>query len=235
MSAPGKALSRAALSAVEPIRLLIAEDNPMSCELLKDTLRRSPVGVSKFSCSLTHAQIIDATKDNQIDVALVSEHLENGLSNGLEMIEHLRKTCPAIRSILLAKNFTPGLVLEAFRSGAKGVFCRTEPIQALSRCIRAVHQGQVWVNSEQLEVILHALVEAKPTRLTTLRGVCVLTKREEEVARLVAEGLTNREVAKRLGLSEHTVANYLFKCYDKLGLSTRVEFVLYVLSQRAKS
>jgi DNA-binding NarL/FixJ family response regulator len=52
------------------------------------------------------------------------------------------------------------------------------------------------------------------------------------VARLVAEGLTNREVGARLGLSEHTVSNYLFRIYDKLGLSSRVELVLYALSNR---
>lgn len=234
MSAPSKALSRAALSAVA-IRLLIAEDNPMGCELLKNSLKRFQVGVSKFVSTITYGQIIDATKDNQIDVALVSEHLEDGRHNGLEIIDHLRKTCPAIRSILLAKTLTPDLILAAFRNGAKGAFCRTEPIQALARCIRAVHQGQIWVNSEQLEIILRALIEAQPMRLTTTRGASILTRREEEVASLVAEGLTNRGVAKRLGLTEHTVGNYLFKCYEKLGLSTRVEFVLYILSQRRKS
>jgi len=235
MSAPSKALSRASLSAVEPIRLLIVEDNPLGCELLKSSLKRSQLGVSKFASAITYGQIIDATKDDQIDVALINEHLEDGRRNGLEMIDHLRKSSPAIRSILLAKTLTPELVLAAFHNGAKGVFCRTEPIQALSRCIRAVHRGQVWVNSQQMEVILRALIEARPTRLTIPRVISALTKREEEVASLVAEGLTNRDVAKRLGLSEHTVGNYLFKCYEKLGLSTRVEFVLYILSRCNKS
>jgi two-component system, NarL family, nitrate/nitrite response regulator NarL len=235
MSAPSKVPSRAGLSAVEWIRLLIAEDNPMGCELLKDGLKRFQIGVGKFVGATTYDQIIDATNEHKFDVALISEYLEDGRHNGLEIIDHLRKTCPAIRSILLAKSLTPDLILAAFRNGAKGVFCRTEPIQALARCIRAVHQGQIWVNSKQLEVILRALIEARPMRLTTARGASVLTKREEEVASLVAEGLTNREVAKRLGLSEHTVGNYLFKCYERLGLSTRVEFVLYILSHRREN
>ena len=54
----------------------------------------------------------------------------------------------------------------------------------------------------------------------------LLTKREEDVVRLVAEGLTNREVSARLSLSEHTVRNYLFRIFDKLGISSRVELVL---------
>ena len=60
----------------------------------------------------------------------------------------------------------------------------------------------------------------------------LLTKREDEVAGLVAEGLTNKEIAKRLSLSEHTVSNYLFRIYEKIGISSRVEFVLYVFDRR---
>jgi len=58
-----------------------------------------------------------------------------------------------------------------------------------------------------------------------------LSKREEEIARFVASGLSNSEVAQRLSLSRHTVKNYLFRVYEKLGISTRIELVLYVLSR----
>jgi DNA-binding NarL/FixJ family response regulator len=95
-----------------------------------------------------------------------------------------------------------------------------------------VQRGQVWANSEQLEVLLQALVDSKPLQLKNFEGACLLTKREDQVAALVAEGLTNREVATRLGLSEHTVSNYLFKMYEKLGISSRVEFVLYIFRRR---
>jgi DNA-binding NarL/FixJ family response regulator len=58
-----------------------------------------------------------------------------------------------------------------------------------------------------------------------------LAKREQEVAKLVAEGLNNRDIAQKLGLSEHTVSNYLFRIYEKLGISGRVELVLYIVRQ----
>jgi DNA-binding NarL/FixJ family response regulator len=107
-----------------------------------------------------------------------------------------------------------------------------DPIETLGKCILAVHRGQVWVNSEQMEVILQALIDMKPPRVTNVLGTCLLTKREEQVASLVAEGLTNREIARRLVLSEHTVSNYLFKMYEKLGISSRVEFVLYIFGRK---
>jgi DNA-binding NarL/FixJ family response regulator len=61
-------------------------------------------------------------------------------------------------------------------------------------------------------------------------GINILTKREEDLVRLVADGLGNREVARRLNLSEHTIKNYMFRIFDKLGISNRVELVLYALN-----
>jgi DNA-binding NarL/FixJ family response regulator len=58
----------------------------------------------------------------------------------------------------------------------------------------------------------------------------LLTKREEDVVRLLAEGLQNRDIARELKLSEHTIKNYLFHIFDKLGVSSRVELVLYAVS-----
>jgi DNA-binding NarL/FixJ family response regulator len=58
----------------------------------------------------------------------------------------------------------------------------------------------------------------------------LLTGREEQVVALVSDGLSNREVARELSLSEHTVKKYLFRIFDKLGISTRVELVLYAMS-----
>jgi DNA-binding NarL/FixJ family response regulator len=95
-----------------------------------------------------------------------------------------------------------------------------------------VHQGQVWANSEHLGYLLDALGHAKPLHLQDSRGLNLLSKREENVVRLVSEGLTNRQISSDLGLSEHTVRNYLFRIFDKLGVSTRVELVLYCLQDR---
>jgi DNA-binding NarL/FixJ family response regulator len=97
-----------------------------------------------------------------------------------------------------------------------------------------VHRGQVWVNSENLGYLLEAFGKAMPFRFDESDGAKLLTKRERDVARLVADGLTNREVSKQLGLSEHTVRNYLLKVFDKLGVSTRVELVLYCLQERQR-
>jgi two-component system, NarL family, nitrate/nitrite response regulator NarL len=209
-------------------RILVAEDTAMGCQLLKDGLRRARLGSVEILSAVTSSQVVDLCVQHAVDVALISEDLQDGTSKGLEAIDLLRRTRPSIRCVLLVKKIRPEVILEAFRNGAKGVFCRKEPIQLLGKCILAVRGGQIWADSEQLEVLLKALVESKPVRVTNFKGASLLTKREDQVAALVGEGLTNREIAKRLGLTEHTVSNYLFKIYDKLGVSSRVEFILYV-------
>jgi len=219
----------------EGIRLLIAEDTRMACQLLNDGLRRSRLGLGEIYCAVTMADVTTLSDLHPVDVALISEDLQDGVHKGLEAVELLRTDHPQIRSVVLVRRIRRELTLEAFRSGAKGVFCRMEPIETLAKCILAVHKGQVWADSKQLEVILEALVEVKPVQVTNLPGAYVLKNREEQVARLVAGGLTNRQVAKKLGLSEHTVSNCLFKIYERLGISSRVQFVLYMFNRRQQN
>jgi len=121
-------------------------------------------------------------------------------------------------------------VVEAFRAGARGVFARSESLKSLAKCISCVSQGQIWANTKELRFLLEALGEALPLRVIDARGTELLSRREQEVVRCVAEGLSNREIAQRLGLTEHTVKNYLFRILDKLGVSKRVEVVLYAYS-----
>src|SRR5207249_11337063 len=117
------------------------------------------------------------------------------------------------------------------RSGAKGLFAFSEyPFRLLCKCIQSVHHGQVWANSEQLQYLIEVVTQVPSLRMVNALGVKLLTPREEQVVALVADGLSNREVAHELCLSEHTIKKYLFRIFDKLGISSRVELVLYAVS-----
>ncbi len=125
----------------------------------------------------------------------------------------------------------PQHAFQAFRSGARGLFCFSQyPSRLLCKCIQSVHQGQVWANSEQMQYLVEALSQVRSLHMVNSRGMRLLTPREEQVVALVADGLSNREVARELCLSEHTIKKYLFRIFDKLGISSRVELVLYALS-----
>jgi DNA-binding NarL/FixJ family response regulator len=105
----------------------------------------------------------------------------------------------------------------------------------LRKCIQSVHEGQIWADSTQLQWIFETLGEKEPARIVSARGIPLLTKREEQIVNMIAEGLPNREVAVKLGVSAHTVKNHLFRIYEKLGVSNRVELVLYALSSLERS
>jgi DNA-binding NarL/FixJ family response regulator len=94
-----------------------------------------------------------------------------------------------------------------------------------------VHEGQVWASSTELQFVLEALVDPLPIETRNLPSSRPLSKREEEIAHMVAEGFSNRQISERLDLSEHTIKNYLFRVFEKLGVSTRVELTLYALKR----
>jgi two-component system nitrate/nitrite response regulator NarL len=216
------------------IRVLVSDETPLGCQLLKDALARSRFRFEVVASATTCSEIVDCIREHPVDVALVSESLEGGPFAGFQALNELQASFPAVRVIILLKSAPRDLVIDAFRAGAEGVVCRTEPIQVLCKSIQTVHMGQIWANSHQLHFVLEALTSSTPLRVVDAKGGYLLAQREDEVSNLVAEGMTNREIAQKLGIAEHTVSNYLFRIYEKLGISSRVELALYVTHQKRR-
>ncbi len=213
----------------EVIRVLAADSTRMNSQLLTSALERDKRFEVLEPVSDTRA-IIAAVMEEKPAVVMISAHLDDDPRKGFEVARELRALRPEARVVMLLDHSDRSLVVEAFRVGARGVFCRSESMKALAKCIQRVSEGQVWANSKELRFLLEALGEALPMRIVDTRGAGLLSRREQEVVRCVAEGLSNREIAQRLGLTEHTVKNYLFRIFDKLGVSKRVEVVLYAYS-----
>src|SRR5205823_4972984 len=108
-----------------------------------------------------------------------------------------------VNTVIMLDELDRRTVVEAFRSGARGVFCRADSFPSLCKCIECVHDGQVWGNSEQLRFVADALALPLPVENDGFPSLRPLSTREAEIARLVAEGLSNRQISQRLGLSEH--------------------------------
>jgi two-component system, NarL family, nitrate/nitrite response regulator NarL len=216
---------------MEKIRVLAADSTRMSSQLLAEALAQDRqfevTGIEPKELS-----IMQAVAAKRPHVLLVSSALEDSTTLGFELTRQVRAAHPETRVVLLMDTSNPSTVVEAFRCGAQGVFSRTESSKSLAKCISCVYQGQIWASSAELTYLLEAFRESEPMQLVDSRGEALLSKREQDVVRCVAEGLSNREIASRLKLTEHTVKNYLFRIFDKLGVSSRVEVVLYVFRVR---
>jgi DNA-binding NarL/FixJ family response regulator len=149
----------------------------------------------------------------------------------MALVRHLHVAHPQIHKILALDQCERDVVISAFGSGAKGIFCFSDyPFRLFCKCIRCVHKGQVWASNEQLQHLIQEVMQVPSLRTVNAMGLKLLTPREEQVVALVADGLSNREAAHELSLSENTVKKYLFHIFDKLGISSRVELVLFAVS-----
>src|SRR5450759_4713649 len=200
-----------------PVRLLVADESAMGCELLRTAFKRFSEQFEVAACEITSSGIVRCLAESRVDVILISADLEDGPLMGLKALRELHLSHPMVRVVILFNSLRDDLVVPAFCAGAKGVFCRAEPFDRLRKCLLAVYKGQVWANSRQLQMILETLTNAAPTRIVNARGLSLLTNRETQLVQLIAEGMPTSEITSRLGISEHTVSNYLFRIYNKLG------------------
>jgi two-component system, NarL family, nitrate/nitrite response regulator NarL len=213
------------------IRVVVSDARPMDCQLLARCVafrtRLRVVGSATSSAGL-----VAVTKQTTPDVVLISARLDDGATAGLFALRALRKLPLQSRMVILLDEEEPELVLEAYRNGARGVFCRTEPSWALRKCVQSVRNGQIWASNAQREYIVGALMQVPTLRLPATDLAVRLSKREKEIACMAAAGMTNLEISQELGLSHHTIKNNLFRIFQKLGVSTRTELVLYMVAQR---
>ena len=109
------------------------------------------------------------------------------------------------------------------------MICRNQPIAQFISCIEHVSKGFIWAGREETNSILEAF-KSIPSPMV-LSNSPSLTARELQVVQCAATGKTNKAIASDLNLSEHTVKNYLFRAFEKIGVSSRIELLFYLTMQ----
>jgi DNA-binding NarL/FixJ family response regulator len=150
-------------------------------------------------------------------------------SNAIPVARQLRSRFHTVSFVFIVREGRSDRVIEAFKTGARGIVYSNESLPELADCISRVACGELSVRGTDLGLILDGLLKPN-SRVTDAAGRALLSPREEEISRLVADGLSNREVARTLSISESTVKNSLFHVFEKLGISNRVELARYVNS-----
>ena len=214
------------------LKVFIADGTQLSCQLIAAELRRGRIRVRVVGYATGAMGIREGLRAIQPDVVVIGARLEEGDLTGFDVTREIRASHPKVNVVLILDSSQPATVVEAFRVGAGGIFCRDQSSEQLSECIHAVYLGRVWATSQELHFLIDALAPTRPNKPVFVKGSTLLTKREEGVVHLVAEGLTNRDISQQLNLSENTVRNYLFRIFNKVGTSNRLELALYAIDRR---
>jgi two-component system nitrate/nitrite response regulator NarL len=217
------------------VSVLIADSTRMGAELLAAALRGCRYPIEVVGTALSSDEARTELANHQPDIAVLSALLKDGRSAGFGLAREIRSSFSKTDVVMMLDVVDRASVSQAFCSGAVGVLSRDDPFEILCKCIHVVSTGQVWANSEQLRMVLDTLADTPRASAYPTVGIAnaanLLTKSETKLAYLVAEGLTNRDISRQLNLSEHTVRNYLFKIFNKLGTSNRLELALYMINR----
>jgi DNA-binding NarL/FixJ family response regulator len=211
------------------VSIVVADSTHIHTQLLAEAMR-SDHGLQVVASASNSQDLLAAVVRVPIDVAVISYSLDDQPGRGTEVLREMRTLRPQIKGVLLLDSSRPQDALECFRAGAKGIFSKHERLESLCKCIRCVHEGQIWARSVELEHALEALANSPLVRATNHKGLDLLSARERQVVQYLAAGMTNREIAESLGLSRHTIKNYLFRIFDKLGVSSRTELMYLTMN-----
>jgi two-component system nitrate/nitrite response regulator NarL len=209
------------------IDIVISDDHAMFREGLRNLLNAEP-GLHVVGEAADGEETISVVRQLNPHILL----LDLGLPklSGLEALRELNKDGVHTLTILLTAAIEREQIVEGLQLGARGVVLKHSALQVLVKCIRCVMQGQYWVGHESVSDVIETLRRMNsshnPSASNQEFGI---SSREMQVIALIAAGYTNTDIAQHLQISEHTVKHHVTNILDKLGVSNRLELVLFAI------
>ena len=212
------------------IRALVADRSRIHTQLLSEILQRdSDFEVICWDC--VRSNLIPTALAHDVHVVAVSSMLDGGSREAVSIVQEMHAAMPEAKIVVLLDSRDDALVLDFLRAGARGIFPQESSLEMLRKCLHSVHKGEVWIDSQGVSVLINALAALPSISKTWARGVETLSKRERQVVEWMFRGFSNREISDRMALSQHTVKNYIFHIFEKMGVSSRGELMFLILSQ----
>jgi two-component system, NarL family, nitrate/nitrite response regulator NarL len=209
------------------INIVISDDHALFREGLRKLLEAEP-GMQIVGEAVDGEETVKVVRQLKPQVLLLDLSLPK--LTGLEVLAELSKLELQTRTIMLTAAIEREQVVEALQLGVRGIVLKHSALQLLLKSIRCVNEGQYWVGQEGVSDLIHALRRLKPSRAESEAPRNFgLSSREMEVIALIVAGYTNKDLARELGISENTAKHHLTNIFDKLGVSNRLELVLYAV------
>lgn len=220
---PDPAISRH--PAATGFRVLIVDRDSMSSDLLASALTRDR---NCRASAVPASDLLSRLKADDAEVVVIGAELEHIAGSGFDLAQAVSRAHPSALIVILLNQASHQSVLTAFRSGARGVFARQDPLTDFLDCVEHVRKGFMWAGRRETTMLLDAIKCIPSPDFAMANQASRLTERELDVVRCAATGKTNKVIASELSLSEHTVKNYLFRAFEKLGVSNRIELLFYL-------
>lgn len=198
-------------------RVLIADDHPLMLGGLQSALRRSDFKV--VATCKNGAEVLDALPDAKPDILLLD--LRMPVRDGMDVLREVRSNGSELPVVLVTAEISYDQLVEALRLRVSGILLKEGAQKILLHCLDEAMAGRRWIDEKLMDIFVKGTVSPE-----VIGDVRALTDRERAVAELVAQGLRNRDVASKLGISEGTVKVYLYRIYEKLGVANRTELAL---------
>ena len=213
---------------------MLVDDHAVVRAGLRMLLESQP-GLSVSGEAATHAEALAQAASSQPDIILLD--LDLGDDSGLDLLPALRSAAPDARVILLTGLRDAEQHRRAVRLGAMGLVRKEQAFGVLLTAITKVAAGEAWLDPAMVASVLtelaHARAVGQPDPETAT--LALLTSREREVIGLICEGLPNKQIGQRMAISETTVRHHLTSIFDKLGVTSRLELVIYAYRQGLNS
>ena len=212
------------------IRVVIADDHTIFRKGLRSVLE-AEAGFIVVGEAADGEQAVDLCRSLEPHVLLLDLGMPG--QSGMDALAELATSPTPLRTILLTAGIEKAEIVRALQLGAAGVVLKSAPTELLFKSIRSVMAGQHWIGREAVSDLVQALREqmAAPTEKPA-RKRFGLTAREVGITSAVVAGLSNREIARKLSLSEDTVKHHLTNIFNKMGASNRLELALFAVHHR---
>ncbi|MEE7447969.1 DNA-binding response regulator [Methylobacterium radiotolerans] len=205
------------------IRVALADDHPIVLAGIRTLLNADPE-IELVGEATSGSEALPMIHAAEPDVAVVDVSMP-GL-NGLELTERVAGSCPRTRVLVLTVHEDAAYVQPLLKAGAQGYLLKRSAAEDLLRAVRAVAAGGIYLDPS---VASHAMAHpaAAPQGTDSEPSAEVLSPRETDVLRLIAQGFSNKEIARRFDLSVKSIETYKARAAEKLGLRTRAEIIRY--------
>lgn len=208
----------------DPIRVLIADDHPVVRTGIRHLLETEP-GIELVGEATNGREAVSAVDQTRPDVILLDLVMPE--LDGAGAIREIKANQPEVRILVLTTFASDDKLYPAIKAGAMGYLLKDTEPEDLVRAIQQVHRGEYPLSPAIAQKVLREIARRAEEPLTT----DPLTEREVEVLGLIARGLSNREIADQLVISEATVRTHVGNILGKLHLASRTQAALYALRE----